>query len=151
VPTIALLCTDGSEPCIEALRAGLALLAPPDRIVVATADPGVDPMLVAGASGFSGAVLTPEQYEEQANAEAALAAGVVSDTIAALGIAEEAESLVVPGDAVTALIRAAEELPASVIVAGTHGRGGLKRALLGSVSDHLVRHAPCPVLLHRAG
>ena len=31
----------------------------------------------------------------------------------------------------------------------THGRGGLKRAVLGSVTDYVTRHAPCPVLTVR--
>lgn len=33
-----------------------------------------------------------------------------------------------------------------LIVMGTHGRTGLRRALLGSVAEHVVREAPCPVL-----
>jgi nucleotide-binding universal stress UspA family protein len=32
-------------------------------------------------------------------------------------------------------------------VIGTRGRGDIKRALLGSVSDYLVRNAPCPVVV----
>ena len=36
-----------------------------------------------------------------------------------------------------------------LIVMGTHGRTGLKRALLGSVASNVVRHAPCPVLVVR--
>ena len=39
---------------------------------------------------------------------------------------------------------------ADLIVIGTHGRGGLERALLGSVADHVIRLAPCPVLSVRA-
>ena len=38
---------------------------------------------------------------------------------------------------------------ADLIVLGTHGRGGLGRALLGSVADRVVRMAPCPVLTVR--
>jgi len=34
-------------------------------------------------------------------------------------------------------------------VIGTHGRGGLDRALLGSVADRVIRLAPCPVLTVR--
>lgn len=34
-----------------------------------------------------------------------------------------------------------------LVVLGTHGRGGVSRVLLGSVADHLIRHASCPVLL----
>ena len=36
-----------------------------------------------------------------------------------------------------------------LIVMGTHGRTGLKHALLGSVAEKVVRHAPCPVLVAR--
>jgi nucleotide-binding universal stress UspA family protein len=39
---------------------------------------------------------------------------------------------------------------ADLIVIGTHGRGGIDRALLGSVADRVVRLAPCPVLTVRA-
>jgi nucleotide-binding universal stress UspA family protein len=38
---------------------------------------------------------------------------------------------------------------ADLVVIGTHGRGGLDRALLGSVADRVVRLAPCPVLTVR--
>ena len=40
--------------------------------------------------------------------------------------------------------------PGDVIVMATHGRGGLRRWLLGSVAEEVVRHAPVPVLLVRA-
>lgn len=39
---------------------------------------------------------------------------------------------------------------ADLIVIGTHGRGGLDRALLGSVADRVIRLAPCPVVAVRA-
>lgn len=38
---------------------------------------------------------------------------------------------------------------ADLVVIGTHGRGGLNRALLGSVTDRVIRLAPCPVLAVR--
>jgi nucleotide-binding universal stress UspA family protein len=38
---------------------------------------------------------------------------------------------------------------ADLVVIGTHGRGGLARAMLGSVADRVARLAPCPVLLVR--
>jgi nucleotide-binding universal stress UspA family protein len=43
----------------------------------------------------------------------------------------------------------AEEIDADLIVIGTHGRGGLTHALLGSVAEKVVRKAPCPVLTVR--
>jgi nucleotide-binding universal stress UspA family protein len=51
------------------------------------------------------------------------------------------------GDVATTICHIAEEVPADVIIVGSHGRTGLKRMLLGSVSEHVVRHAPCPVLV----
>ncbi len=56
---------------------------------------------------------------------------------------------VVCADARDAIVTAAEELPAQLIVLGTHGRRGVRRALLGSVAESVVRHAPCPVLMVR--
>jgi nucleotide-binding universal stress UspA family protein len=43
----------------------------------------------------------------------------------------------------------AADVGADVIVVGSHGRGAIERLLLGSVSEQVVRHAPCPVLVVR--
>jgi nucleotide-binding universal stress UspA family protein len=45
------------------------------------------------------------------------------------------------------IVRFADERHADLIVMGTHGYGGVKRLLLGSVADHVVRQARCPVLV----
>jgi nucleotide-binding universal stress UspA family protein len=47
------------------------------------------------------------------------------------------------------IVGLAEELAVGLIVMGSRGRGGLSRALMGSVSDSVVRHAHCPVLVTR--
>jgi nucleotide-binding universal stress UspA family protein len=49
----------------------------------------------------------------------------------------------------TAIVEMAEELEAGLIVMGSRGLGGVRRALLGSISDSVVRHAHCPVLVVR--
>ncbi|MCU0702503.1 MAG: universal stress protein [Fimbriiglobus sp.] len=53
------------------------------------------------------------------------------------------------GSAAQEIVAAAKELPADLLVVGTHGRTGLTHLLLGSVAEHVVRHAPCPVMTVR--
>jgi universal stress protein A len=53
------------------------------------------------------------------------------------------------GAAWDAICRAARDGGADLIVVGTRGRTGLKRALVGSVAENVVRHASCPVLVVR--
>jgi len=53
------------------------------------------------------------------------------------------------GDARDLINQTAKELAADLIVMGTHGRRGVSRALLGSVTETVVRTAPCPVLTVR--
>ncbi len=60
------------------------------------------------------------------------------------GLVADAE--VVIGPAATAVLEAADRLEADLLVAGTRGRTGWKRMLLGSTAAHLVRDARCPVL-----
>jgi nucleotide-binding universal stress UspA family protein len=45
------------------------------------------------------------------------------------------------------ILQVVEELKADLIVMGTHGRSGLKRLMLGSVADKVIRSATCPVLV----
>jgi nucleotide-binding universal stress UspA family protein len=47
------------------------------------------------------------------------------------------------------IVALAEEIGAGLIVMGNRGLGGLRRLLMGSVSDSVVRHAHCPVLIVR--
>jgi nucleotide-binding universal stress UspA family protein len=147
VASVVLIGTDGSDLAIQAAQAGVALLRPPDRLVVVAAIPDVDPSLVTG-TGFAGGVATPETLREISEEQRREGDEHVAATVAALGVAG-VESRVVRGDPGHQLCTLAEDLPASVIVVGSRGRGAVKRMLLGSVSDHVVHNAPCPVLVMR--
>ena len=48
-----------------------------------------------------------------------------------------------------AIVHLAEDIGAGMIVIGSRGFGGMKRALMGNVADSVVRHAHCPVLVVR--
>lgn len=67
-----------------------------------------------------------------------------------LSLQPSALEFVVAGTPEDEIVKAAGEWPADLIVIGSHGRGGVQRALLGSVAEGVVRHAPCPVLVIRA-
>ncbi len=53
------------------------------------------------------------------------------------------------GDAKDTILQVAKELGVDLIVMGTHGRRGIRRALLGSIAELVVRTAECPVLTVR--
>jgi nucleotide-binding universal stress UspA family protein len=53
------------------------------------------------------------------------------------------------GVAAFEILKYAEEFRANAIVMGTHGRGGLKRLLMGSVAETVLREAPVPVIIVR--
>ena len=57
--------------------------------------------------------------------------------------------LVWTGDPGESIVSAAEAESVDLVIVGTHGRGTIGRLLLGSVSDHVVRNSPCPVLVVR--
>jgi nucleotide-binding universal stress UspA family protein len=55
----------------------------------------------------------------------------------------------ISGSPAHAIVEYAKSVHADMIVMGTHGRDGVSRLLMGSVAEHVVRHAPCPVLVVR--
>ena len=140
-----LLCADGSHHSTAALAAGAALLAPDTPLIIVTVMAEPDPTLVTG-SGMAGGVMSPEafdQLEVEAGQDATDIAGHVQTE---LGL-PDAEVRVLRGDPASAICSLAEELDAAAVVIGSRGHGGIKRAVLGSVSDHVVRNAPCTVLV----
>lgn len=71
----------------------------------------------------------------------------VTDAASKVGVPVESKVLTgIPSEDIT---RVAQELPADLIIMGTHGRAGVSHLLLGSVAEKVVRRAPCPVLTVR--
>ena len=84
---------------------------------------------------------------EQANQAAVAGAQAALDAERAARPGLEVEATVYSGDAASAIIAAAEH--ADLVVMGSHGRGGVKRFLLGSVSDAVIRGSNRPVMVVR--
>jgi nucleotide-binding universal stress UspA family protein len=142
-----LVAVDGSEASLRAAQVGFGLLQPAATIVVVTVVEPSDPTLVVG-TGLAGGVMSADELQEIEDARLSEARAHLDAALAALQV-EHAESVIVRGDPGTGLCDLAEERAAAAIVMGSRGRGGIKRALLGSVSDYVVRNAPCPVVITR--
>lgn len=147
--SIALLCTDGSEGSIEALQKTGPLLAPVDRTILVTVESPVDAENTTG-TGFSGSSSSPELAAQIETSGDRHAKKILDETAHALGF-DDPEYMCIVGSAGAAICELAASLPASVVVIGNSGRGGLRRAVMGSTSDHIVRHCPCPVLVQAVG
>ncbi len=61
----------------------------------------------------------------------------------------ECEEMIVEGEPKSAIVDVACKVGADCIVIGSIGMSALERVLIGSVSDSVLRHAPCPVLMVR--
>lgn len=62
----------------------------------------------------------------------------------------DVDAYALPGHDVQTIVDFAKDQKSDLIVQASHGRTGLKRFLLGSVAEKVVRHAPCPVLTVKA-
>ena len=147
--SLVLLCTDGSDVAIEALRDSLPILAPTDRTIVLAVESPADAELTAG-TGFAGRA--SDDLSDQIETTGDRAAKEVLDrTVAALELDDDVEIMAIVGRPGPAICQLATALGATAIVIGSSGRSGLRRAMIGSTSDHVVRHAPCPVVVQGVG
>ncbi|HEY3821497.1 MAG TPA: universal stress protein [Polyangiaceae bacterium] len=95
--------------------------------------------------GFPDGALIPTPQIATSMADAARKA-LDAAVAARRGGPVELDTLLREGEAWEAIVTAADEIDADLIVVGTHGRHGLARALLGSVAEHVVRTSHRPVL-----
>ena len=149
MPGTIVVGVDGSEASHEALRFAVAEARLRDARVVAVhvwafipptpiGDPGMMPMPAGDYPGQ----LEAERAAAEAELEGALAAAFPE------GTPGEVEARLAVGDAAEALVDEAEG--AELLVVGSRGRSGIASVLLGSVSRHVVSHAPCPVVVVKA-
>lgn len=68
------------------------------------------------------------------------------DEVHPLDPAVSCEHRLLSGDPAQVIVQLAEQEGVDVIVMGTHGRSGIRRVLMGSVAEAVVRRAKCPVL-----
>jgi len=145
-PTKILLATDASEEAALAARTATDIADKTDSelhvvlVGLSAAYVGMGPPEIAD-------IPAPRQQELNEEAQRLLDAQV--EQIKAHGgtVAQAHLRIGRPDEQIVAL---AEEIGAGLIVMGSRGLGGIRRLLMGSVSDSVVRHAHCPVLIVRA-
>ena len=142
-----LLCTDGSAEALGALSSGLELLGREHRFVLVTVTDAPDEASLVG-SGHAGPELTPHEFDARTTESREAGATAIAEAQSTLALGDVDVHLLdgTPGPAICQL---ATELSAQAIVVGSRGRGGLRRMVLGSVSDHITRNAPCSVIVTR--
>ncbi len=130
---------DFSESSERALACAATLARRYDaQLTVLHVVPTFEPMQVRGDLAEPVRVVTPMRREE-----------VLEEMTRSLNLAalsSRATPVAESGDPQTAIIDQAVSKKADLIVMGTHGRRGFKRLVLGSVTEAVLREAPCPVL-----
>jgi nucleotide-binding universal stress UspA family protein len=137
-PTKILLATDGSEDAALATKAAIDL----------SNQSGAELHVVH--VGRSSLRLSPTEYQAAAREKIGElakaveeAGGDVTETHLRIDDSQTA------GNEAEHITGLAEELGADLIVIGSRGLSGMKRLVMGSVSESVVRHAHCPVLVMR--
>jgi nucleotide-binding universal stress UspA family protein len=143
-PTRILLATDGSEQAeLAALRA--VDLADATDSELHLVHVGVVPTFLKsypGTLGYYGKLYEEiEEVSRELLRKQSLRVKAAGGTVAGTHLRM--------GEVALEIVALAEELQADLIVMGSRGLGGVRRALMGSVSDSVVRHAHCPVLVVR--
>jgi nucleotide-binding universal stress UspA family protein len=144
-PTKILLAADGSEEATLAARTATDIAEKTGSelhvvlVGLSVSYVGMGPVEIADIPAPSQEELTEEAQRllDTQSKQIEAAGGIVTQAHLRVGRPDEE------------IVALAEELGAGLIVIGSRGLGGIRRALMGSVSDSVVRHALCPVLVVR--
>jgi nucleotide-binding universal stress UspA family protein len=144
-PTRILLATDGSEESSQAAQAAAELSKDTDSEVHVTyVLPS--PRELRGHHTYSRDVM--RSVLEQAEGEARSFLEAQAKQVGESG-GKVAETHLRTGEPDKEIVKLSEELGAGTIVIGSRGLGAVSRALMGGVSESVVRHAHCPVFVVR--
>jgi len=162
-----LVAVDGSPGGLTALRAARQLVAHAGAAGASGAAGAAGVAGVVGAAGVAGVAgassvslalvhvvdplpaISPEVFPSASLFTDLKIEGRAVLDLAAKELGCKAELFLELGRADHAVCERARAWGATLVVVGTHGRTGLSRVMLGSVAEHVVRHAPCSVLVVR--
>lgn len=141
----AVMAVDGSRSCEFAARATRELLVSHSKVRVVSC---FAPMTAFALPGAVSVTVMPsgEQYEQALGAAERRAQHFANQFVDA---GYEAEAVALWGQPQEQILKDADSFGADIVVVGSRGLGPMKRALLGSVSDQIVRHAPATLVGRR--
>jgi len=132
--------TDGSEPAGAAVEHAIDLASNTGATLHA--------LSIVDSAAYASLDVSSQSVLDSLESRATEATESIAETAADVGVEVVTEvSVGSPHEQITDY---ADAVGADLIVMGTHGRTGLDRVLLGSVTERVVRGAPCPVLTVRA-
>ena len=144
-PTKILLATDGSEEATLAAQTAVDIADKTSSelhvVYVGVLDYGYSSYDVPD-------YVYVQQIQENLEQEARKALDTEVERVKAAG-GRVVEAHLSMGSPDAEIVKLADDIGAGLIVMGSRGLGGIRRALIGSVSDSVVRHAHCPVLVVR--
>jgi nucleotide-binding universal stress UspA family protein len=117
----------------------LRTVAPPGAIIAGSG---------AGADPVAGPIVDATPIVDAERQEATSYLRSVAQRLRDAGV--ETELDVLEGRPAPTIVGRSTELGIDLIAMTTHGRGGLRRLVMGSVAEEVLRHASCPILLVRA-
>jgi universal stress protein A len=141
---LVLVAVDSSEASMTAVRAVLARPWPPSSTFRVLS---VVESLMPLAPEVAAMTLDLEQLMQSRTREAQQLVDRVASTLRGTGAT--VETIVRDGDPRTEIVDEAAKCHADLVVLGSHGRTGLKRLMIGSVAEYVVRHAGCSVEIAR--
>ena len=150
-PTRILLATDGSEDAAFAARTALNLAnKTSSELHVVYVEEMPRRLSTSEPTSLEG-LIDPEFDEKMRQHAQAAASQLLEEQVQKIKEAggEIAQAHPKFGRPYAEIVHLAEELDAGIVVVGSRGAGGVRRAHLGIVSDSVVRHAHCPVLVVR--
>lgn len=141
-----LLCTDGSDQALDAAKtaAELAQKFGSKVTILNVMSPSVvAPAVVGGMEPMAYVEVNPNFIEEAQEAVERRTGRILEEKNVSYECRREI------GHPVDRIVSVAEAEQSDLVVMGSRGLGGFSRFLLGSVSDGVLHHAPCPVLIIR--
>lgn len=130
-----LLPFDFSDAATDAIATARGLVARTELLWVVH----VIPPVTTTSPGFLMGQVDPAHLRERADT-------ALTEALDKAGVGE-AQRRIVIGDPASEIITVASEIDADLIVIPSRGKTGLRRWMIGSVAERVVRHTPCPVLV----